>query len=275
MKKNNTFVFLAAVMILSISSAQAEYRVWTDNTGKTIEAELLKVVGNVAVLKKSDGEYLRVSMSSLSKKDLHYIELTQPPKVEISVSKVKENRSLFSRFRGVGQEEVQVSVKIRKISPPPYSGKLSAILLVIGRNIRTDEYVVLDRIRTTFNFTPENSNTYEFSSPKVRLTHSESGIEYGGEYEGYLVGVLGPDKRLIAAKGSRALFEEHAEELITLKRGVIFNDEGTVNEHGGISQMGKDVCLIQMRVPSPPRKGFFSHSKKNKGKKKKDKTSHK
>lgn len=223
-------IAVGVFMLLLIRPAVAEYRLWTDKEGKTIEGELVKVVGSTVIIQPREGDELRIRTTSLSETDLEYIELATPPRMEITVSKVKEDEDYRARFRRVEEETVQVSVNIRKSSSRPYSGKLMAILIVIAKNTHTDDYMVAGRIMSPFTFTSENKNVHEFSSDEIRLAHSEAGGDFGGEYGGYLVAVIGPDRKMISAKGSRKLFEQIAEDLVKSKKGAIFDKNGKIVE---------------------------------------------
>lgn len=261
MKKLSTGMVLVVLTLLTVQAATAEYRLWTDTKGKTVEGELVQVVGDTVVIKPREGNDLRIKSASLSVADLKYIELSTPPKIEISARKIKEDRSIFARFHRVEEEEVQVTANIRKSSSRPYSGKLMAILLVIAKSERNDDYVVINRTMSPFTFTSENKNTHEFASEKVRLAHSEGGGEFGGEYDGYLVMVMDPDRKMIANEGNRDLFEKIAEDLVGAKKGTSFDKDGNVKEgRGGLDKMKGDL-----RRPQPPpqkKKGFFGKNKK-------------
>lgn len=60
--------------LLAQSAAGAEVRTWTDSTGRfTIVAELLDIRGEIAVLRRTDGEISHVPLSRLSQADRQYL----------------------------------------------------------------------------------------------------------------------------------------------------------------------------------------------------------
>jgi thiol-disulfide isomerase/thioredoxin len=68
---------LTSVVILIaaiVSSAAAEERTWTDKTGKfTVSAELIKVEGGKATLKRTDGKQIQVPVEQLSDADQAFL----------------------------------------------------------------------------------------------------------------------------------------------------------------------------------------------------------
>lgn len=71
---------LAAALLLAFTSPSRalEPRLWISLTGTTIDAELVKVVGDTVELKDKDGRILKVPKSKLSFGDLDYIEEYAP-----------------------------------------------------------------------------------------------------------------------------------------------------------------------------------------------------
>ncbi len=76
---------LCLVCLMS-TSAVGQERTWSDDTGKfSVKAELVKIENDRAVLKKSDGEIIKVPLSRLSKKDQDFVSNWKPedsPNVE-------------------------------------------------------------------------------------------------------------------------------------------------------------------------------------------------
>ncbi len=63
-------VSLAAITLpLFLHSAEGRFRVWTNNEGRTISAEITALEGDTATLKMEDGREYPVSLSSLSEED--------------------------------------------------------------------------------------------------------------------------------------------------------------------------------------------------------------
>ncbi len=68
--KNTTRAMLAGLAALSLSyTVVAEMRIWTDEAGKTIEAEHVRTMDAKVMLKLVDGSEIKVSLDTLIEKD--------------------------------------------------------------------------------------------------------------------------------------------------------------------------------------------------------------
>jgi len=83
-------IFIVAVFVYTsiVSSANAyENRLWTSKSGATIEASFFRVTsGGIVILKKHDGEMIRISRSGLSADDNAFIDSLLRPKANPSAS---------------------------------------------------------------------------------------------------------------------------------------------------------------------------------------------
>jgi len=91
-----------AILCLSYSfPAHAEFRIWEGTSGNVIEAEFVTVLGNEAVLRKRDGETVKVPISKLCEEDQQYIksreQVAHKPK-QSTEAKV-HTKYKFTRFR--------------------------------------------------------------------------------------------------------------------------------------------------------------------------------
>jgi hypothetical protein len=198
-------LFIGALMILN-QSAFSEYRVWTDQDGKTIEAEYVTSVGDKIVLRNKDGSEMRVSIDDTDREN--------------------KGRS-FNRGAGfqVQRESVQVDVSIHKTSPAPYEAPLRAELYLIGKPENTDAYVVIGQKSSKFQFTTENKYEHDFSSGTVHLKQVEAGRQVGLEYEGYLVAVRDRKGEVVEIKASKLDFSKNAEAIMGSERGEVFDED--------------------------------------------------
>lgn len=73
MRTRSLVVCLVGLLLLFISSVNAEMRTWTRKNGKTFEAEFVKREGPVVTLKKPDGAEMTVRMPNLSDDDRKYV----------------------------------------------------------------------------------------------------------------------------------------------------------------------------------------------------------
>ena len=80
---------LTLVMLCTL--AQAELRTWTLKNGKTKDAEYKTIMSGNVILKSKRGRQIKIPLDQLSKTDLTFLELANPPKFKLQVLK-NENR---------------------------------------------------------------------------------------------------------------------------------------------------------------------------------------
>ena len=222
---------LITALLVSIGpSGFAEFRIWTDQAGKQIEAELLRIADDKVVLRKQDGVEMKVSLDTLSKKDQKYAVLQAPPRIEIKVSTDTDRENVgLGGGRGSGlqiqKESVQLAVSLSKTSPAPYEAPLVSEVYLIGQSEQHDGYGVLDRTVSKFKFTEVNKNLHSYSSKMVELKQLEAGRQVGIEYKGYLAIVKDRTGTVLSMKCSKLIFEKNAESIMDAQRGTIFDED--------------------------------------------------
>lgn len=255
--KNTTNALFTGLMAFSLTlPVFSEMRIWTDKTGKTIEAEHYRTLDDKVILKKADGSEVRVSLDTLTEKDRRYAILMTPPRVEISVSvdTDRENKGVGNSNRGPGyqvqQENVQAKVEVRKSSSAPYAAPLQSEVYLIGKSEQGEMYKVLDHSKSNFKFTTENKNTHSFESDSVSLKQLESGQQMGIEYEGYLAIVRDRTGQILEAKSSKLIFQRNADSIIGSKKNDVFDKEfNLVNKEQVKKEVQSRKEKVRKRVP--------------------------
>lgn len=246
--KTKFTLLTALIFIALLATTHAELRVWTDEAGKTIEAEHVRTLTDEVVLRKSDGTELRVSLETLSERDRKYAILQTPPRIDISVS-VDTDRSNTGygnrRSAQVQEEMISVEAKIRKSSSAPYEAPLRAELYIIGSPEQKDGYVILDKRTERFSFTTENDNQHIFDSRDIKLKQLETGREQGVEYKGYLIAVRDKSRGVISLKCSKLGYEKNAEAIMAGEKGTMFD--------GDFKEVGQKT-MEEIRTPNKPKK---------------------
>ena len=91
------------IVVLFSSSLRGQERTWSDNTGKfNIDAELVSIRDEKVVLRKPDGEEIRVPLPRLSKNDQQFVEKwkseqKKPPKVDGAPKETDWNADVKSK----------------------------------------------------------------------------------------------------------------------------------------------------------------------------------
>jgi len=152
-----------------------------------------------------------------------------PLRVDIDVSAKRSTRQVGAGDSGEAKvEQVQCRVKIRKSGGQPYTDPLTAELYVIGRQIHTGYYGIIDVVKKEFNFTKENGNTFEFKSQMYAIGKTGGNINVGGKYETYLLVVVDKDGKIVDTRSGRSIRDEGIAFIRELGPMTLFDRDGNV-----------------------------------------------
>lgn len=199
-----------------------EMRTWTSRAGQTMEAEYVRDSMGKVWLKTPSGKVKNIPVSGLSQADQDYINLSRPPKLEITVDDNQKGASVKNDIDNRA-ETLQFEVEIRKASKRPYPGEMKAYLFVLGWDIEVDEYILLDSKKESFVLTPENNNSYSFKGKRVKLEHDPS-PPWGEKYAGYLVCIMKSDGGVLQFEGKKK-FEKSLHILMKARTRDRFDED--------------------------------------------------
>jgi len=152
-----------------------------------------------------------------------------PVKVDIDVSTKRQSKMVGAGDDGQAQvEQVQVRVKVRKAGGQAYTDPLTAELYVIGKQIHTGYFGVIDVQKGKFTFDAENDNSFEYKSPMYALGKTGGNINVGGVYETYLVVILNKDGEIIETRSGRSIGEKGIAFIRELGPKTLFDRDGNV-----------------------------------------------
>lgn len=211
-------------------------RAWTLADGRSFEAELPNIIGDVAVFKTRRGKIQKIPMADLSPADRKYLELSFPPDLKLDFMRDLRQVMFTEGFYGYefwerpSETLARFGVRIKQTSTGDYSHQLHAEIFAVGYQRTTPDkhYLLLDRQETSFTLTKENQRTHEFRSEHERvLTNFEVlGQPRGEKYVGYLVVVRDSRGEIIAMNASNDWLVEHRENIEKLAVGNYFDKTG-------------------------------------------------
>jgi len=169
-------------------------RTWRSAKGKELEAEFVSVIGDKVVLKSTKGRQQKIPLTQLSQEDLDYIDLSNPPQLDITFTKQTSQKtppetSPFLVEVPTRIIEYTFGTKIRKTSARTYKHELHFEFFAIGQQYLDDKkFCLLDRRSSTFTPTKENKQSHRFYGEPVGLLSYNLGVEFRGKkYSDYLV----------------------------------------------------------------------------------------
>ena len=152
-----------------------------------------------------------------------------PLKVDIDVSTKRSTKQIGAGTSGEAKvENVQCRVKIRKAGGQPYEGQLRAELYVIGQQIHTGYYGIIDVDKRDFTFTSENGNTFEFNSKMYAIGKTSGNINVGGKYETYLLVIVNEAGEIIETRSGRSIGEKGIALIREMGPQTLFDRDGNV-----------------------------------------------
>ena len=221
-------VVIFSCMAVCHGALAAEYRMWTDKKGNSIEAELVCESAGKIVIRDRQGKLRKLAPEKLSAVDQKYLRTAFPPKVEIVFSK-KQKRTKNDGYWAWVDMECEIAIK--KKSRMPYDGTLTAMLLVVGRDDNQNDYILLDKVEATFGFAKSKSFLLKGNHFRMREYNGYYSSNDGGtKYVGYLAVVLDKDGNVVGVKASRKEFSEKCKMMLKIKKGAHFNKDMRVRD---------------------------------------------
>lgn len=210
---------LWGIILASCLSIGAETRTWTLVGGQEFEAKFVCVMGDKAVLEDASGEKVKIKLVRLSFGDRVFIELANPPRLDISFRRKSDQKHFSSRFSTTLLPEIKTNtfgVRIKQQSASPYHHELHVEFFAIGKERSGDRFILLDRKKGSFTPTRENQRSYEFWGRAVELDKYK--IFYidrprGKKYEGHLIVVSDTRGKVVATQASHGWLLENLENL--------------------------------------------------------------
>lgn len=166
-------IFIQTAVVVSLTlCARAEMRTWTSTSGKTIEAEYVKILFDDVILKDASDEEHRIPIAQFSGEDLKYIELANPPELSVDF------RQSFQ------QDHIPTSPFLPKLPPTlltyQFGGRVKQtgakayeyplkmeIYVFTQQRYDPNKYHLIAKIESeSFVLSDENNRRYEFMAPQ-------------------------------------------------------------------------------------------------------------
>lgn len=169
-----------------------------------------------------------------------------PLRVSIDVSAKTNTKNIGAGAEGEAKvENVSVRVKVRKESGQPWNEPVTAELYVIGKQIHTGYYGIIDVKKGEFTFSKENDNTFEYVSPMYPIGRTTGNINVGGTYETYLVVIVDHEGKIVDTRSGRHIREKGIAFIRELGPQTLFDRDGNV-----IGKLENPGAAFKAAVPS-------------------------
>jgi hypothetical protein len=152
-----------------------------------------------------------------------------PLRVDIDVSTKSSKRNVGSGSDGSADlSRIQVIVKVRKSSSEPWTKPVGAELYVIGKQIQTGYYGIIDVQKGEFVFNQEDDYSFTYKSPTYTLGRTSGNINVGGIYETYLVVITDEDGKIVDTRSGRHIKDTGIAFIRELGPDTLFDRDGNI-----------------------------------------------
>lgn len=218
-------------------AASAEMRTWNFITGEQLEAEFVKQYFGKIVLKDSNGKEwtLKEEDFILSDEDKEYLALEEIPELKLEFKKSITQKN-FTNVRYAEdrppEERASFGAAVLQKGTGDYPFELSVEYYAIGKEIKGERYILLDRASDKFTLNKENKREFEFYSNRiVRLTDmwkdNETYSERGEQYYGFLIVVKDKRGKVVAMNATNNWLMEHLDNIEGLMIGNYMDETCT------------------------------------------------
>jgi hypothetical protein len=221
-------IFITSCLALICASSFADTRVWTLTNGKTIEAELLSVIGGKVALKTLRGKLIKLPEGQFVEDDMLYIELQMPPKLDLTFAK----KSKIRTFPDTNSNELprsqyyDFSARIKQLSTRPYKHDLTVEFFVIAEEKYGDKHILIEYNKETLRLEEGSGSQFMISSRTIELMEFViNGVLRGQTYAGYLIMVTDSRGEVIAHKTKKEEWFNQVENLRKVPVGKYFDRE--------------------------------------------------
>ncbi len=174
-----------------------------------------------------------------------------PLKMDIDVSTRKNTRSIGAGAEGEAKvENVSLRVRVRHTGGGDKKQPLTAEVYVIGRQIHTGYYGIIDVVKKEFNFSEES--LFELTTKEYSLGRTSGNINVGGTYETFLVVISDEKGEILDYRSGRVLREEGIAFIRELGPKTLFDRDGNV-----VGKADPEKSAFKDAVPAATNPGSY------------------
>lgn len=218
------------VMALVALTGSLEARTFTSTDGRTLEAEVVKIEGEAAVLKLANGRSVTVPFKLLVEGDQAYLKewakqeaLNRIPRVGVKIDSNKRDTYVeagYDERRGSVKFEIEIANEERGFT---ITGA-TATLVVIGEYLSRDKTdLIMQRVEFK-DINIEFGKTRQLAADQIRYEYDDDDYSHGVKYSGYVFILRNASGAVVDVTAVPARLEKLYEPILKLKEGEYFND---------------------------------------------------
>ena len=213
-----------------------EIRAWQLGE-REVEGEYIAKIGDQVVLRLENQKQVKVPYADLSDEDYDYIELSNPPRFDLTFVRSRQTRLLNSTPYLAGKDPARVnditfSAKIKKLDSKPYEHPLRMEYYALADEILGDALCLVDYQQAEFVLNKEEDyryrmegNTVQFVEYTVSDWQTRVSVLNGVRYGGNLVVLYDKFGRVLDYTTSNEWLFEHLDKLKQMPVGAWFDNK--------------------------------------------------
>ncbi len=172
-----------------------------------------------------------------------------PLRMDIDVSARRNTQNIGAGREGEAKvERVSLRIRVRQASSSPHSDPLQAEIYVIGRQIQTGYFGIIDVVKKDFDFSEER--VCEFSTGEYALGRTSGNINVGGTYETFLVVITDADGKILETRSGRSIGDEGIALIREMGPKTLFDRDGNV-----VGRVKQENSAFKRAVPAATNPG--------------------
>ena len=219
-------IFILSLVTCMTIAVEAEIRGWAFKNGKSMDAEYVALSGSHVSLKNVKGKVKKIPVEMLSEEDLRYIELINPPQLNLDLGKKSEPRNYPPTYDNESlprQMLYTFSARVKQTSSKPYARQLTLEFFNVGEENNGDKNILYSYQKEVFNL-GNSGDEFQLTTPEIAVTSYVSyGQKRGETYTGYMIVVTDERGEIIASKTTREEWLQTLENLREVPVGRTFN----------------------------------------------------
>lgn len=150
-----------------------------------------------------------------------------PLRMDIDVSARRNTKNIGAGKDGQARvENVSLRVRVRQAGGATSTEALKAEVYVIGQQIHTGYYGIIDVVKKDFSFAEER--LFEFTTREYALGRTSGNINVGGTYETYLVVITDGKGEILETRSGRIIREKGINLIREHGANTLFDRDGNV-----------------------------------------------
>ena len=226
----NYFIGYFILSIASVTLLFSKYRIFTDDRGRKVEAELYDLSGKTVLLKSVSGKIYNFPLEKLSLADQQYCqEMSQQFAVNLDAKidflyyqqKEKDLANEEAKLQGLFHQLVRPILVVSNIESTTIIREAVLTLVILGQSVLEPEnYKNLSKERFVIDVDPESSCTLNGKSFEIKFNDQTNISQtFGYQYSGFLLVLKNKEGITVKTSATHPEWIQSFEKILESEQG--------------------------------------------------------